>query len=311
MHLTLGLWDIRDTQCGFKFFRGSVGRRLFCRGSASTAMHVRTWKCSAWPGSVAIESRKSPCIGATTATAASNLISGNWAEPRGHPRIRLGAAMPEAVRGASHRARTQWTQRLPVPGPSWTARKWDLYAGAKYEMILARASRVDPGPDVLNAGVRGRGPLLHSRAGRAPRGRSRLRCPSTSRSRSGRRRRPLLPGCTILRDQHHRGVQAGPQLRPCQRQRMRFGAYPRRPGRLFFAKLVDFSSPQARSWITVPAGAPAAWVPRRAARSRAAVGTKRSLRLAGGRVLPSAATDPITSAFLLIPVCHSLLAGCF
>src|SRR4030095_8947259 len=29
MHLMVGLWDIRDTQCGFKFFRGSVGRRLF------------------------------------------------------------------------------------------------------------------------------------------------------------------------------------------------------------------------------------------------------------------------------------------
>jgi dolichyl-phosphate beta-glucosyltransferase len=29
MHLTLGLWHVRDTQCGFKFFRGDVGRRLF------------------------------------------------------------------------------------------------------------------------------------------------------------------------------------------------------------------------------------------------------------------------------------------
>jgi len=31
MHLTLGLWDIRDTQCGFKFFRGPVARDLFGR----------------------------------------------------------------------------------------------------------------------------------------------------------------------------------------------------------------------------------------------------------------------------------------
>jgi dolichyl-phosphate beta-glucosyltransferase len=31
MHLTLGLWDIRDTQCGFKFFRGPVARDLFRR----------------------------------------------------------------------------------------------------------------------------------------------------------------------------------------------------------------------------------------------------------------------------------------
>jgi dolichyl-phosphate beta-glucosyltransferase len=29
MHLTVGLWHVRDTQCGFKFFRGDVGRRLF------------------------------------------------------------------------------------------------------------------------------------------------------------------------------------------------------------------------------------------------------------------------------------------
>jgi dolichyl-phosphate beta-glucosyltransferase len=31
MHLTLGLWHIRDTQCGFKFFRGDVARDLFAR----------------------------------------------------------------------------------------------------------------------------------------------------------------------------------------------------------------------------------------------------------------------------------------
>jgi len=31
MHLILGLWDVRDTQCGFKFFRGDVARDLFAR----------------------------------------------------------------------------------------------------------------------------------------------------------------------------------------------------------------------------------------------------------------------------------------
>lgn len=31
MHLTVGLWSIRDTQCGFKFFRGDVARDLFAR----------------------------------------------------------------------------------------------------------------------------------------------------------------------------------------------------------------------------------------------------------------------------------------
>src|SRR5206468_6105206 len=31
MHLLLGLWDIHDTQCGFKFFRGPVARDLFGR----------------------------------------------------------------------------------------------------------------------------------------------------------------------------------------------------------------------------------------------------------------------------------------
>jgi glycosyltransferase involved in cell wall biosynthesis len=31
MHLLIGLWDISDTQCGFKVFRGDVGRALFAR----------------------------------------------------------------------------------------------------------------------------------------------------------------------------------------------------------------------------------------------------------------------------------------
>ncbi len=31
MHLTIGLWGIHDTQCGFKFFRGDVARDLFSR----------------------------------------------------------------------------------------------------------------------------------------------------------------------------------------------------------------------------------------------------------------------------------------
>lgn len=31
MHATLGLWHIRDTQCGFKFFRAPVARDLFRR----------------------------------------------------------------------------------------------------------------------------------------------------------------------------------------------------------------------------------------------------------------------------------------
>jgi len=31
MHLIIGLWQIHDTQCGFKFFRGDVARDLFSR----------------------------------------------------------------------------------------------------------------------------------------------------------------------------------------------------------------------------------------------------------------------------------------
>jgi dolichyl-phosphate beta-glucosyltransferase len=31
MHLLVGLWHVRDTQCGFKFFRGDVARDLFGR----------------------------------------------------------------------------------------------------------------------------------------------------------------------------------------------------------------------------------------------------------------------------------------
>jgi dolichyl-phosphate beta-glucosyltransferase len=31
MHVTTGLWHVKDTQCGFKFFRGDVARDLFAR----------------------------------------------------------------------------------------------------------------------------------------------------------------------------------------------------------------------------------------------------------------------------------------
>jgi dolichyl-phosphate beta-glucosyltransferase len=31
MHALLGMWDVRDTQCGFKVFRGDVARDLFAR----------------------------------------------------------------------------------------------------------------------------------------------------------------------------------------------------------------------------------------------------------------------------------------
>ncbi len=31
MHLTVGLWGVRDTQCGFKFLRGDLARDLFAR----------------------------------------------------------------------------------------------------------------------------------------------------------------------------------------------------------------------------------------------------------------------------------------
>jgi dolichyl-phosphate beta-glucosyltransferase len=31
MHLTVGLWGVRDTQCGFKFLKGDLGRDLFAR----------------------------------------------------------------------------------------------------------------------------------------------------------------------------------------------------------------------------------------------------------------------------------------
>jgi dolichyl-phosphate beta-glucosyltransferase len=31
MHLVIGLWNVRDTQCGFKFFRAAVARDLFAR----------------------------------------------------------------------------------------------------------------------------------------------------------------------------------------------------------------------------------------------------------------------------------------
>jgi glycosyltransferase involved in cell wall biosynthesis len=39
MHVATGLWAIRDTQCGFKFFRGPVARDLFARQTVDGYMY--------------------------------------------------------------------------------------------------------------------------------------------------------------------------------------------------------------------------------------------------------------------------------
>ena len=39
MHVATGLWQIRDTQCGFKFFRGAVAHDLFARQTVDGYMY--------------------------------------------------------------------------------------------------------------------------------------------------------------------------------------------------------------------------------------------------------------------------------
>ena len=41
MRLATGLWDISDTQCGFKFFRAEVAKKLFGRQKTQNSQ----WKC--------------------------------------------------------------------------------------------------------------------------------------------------------------------------------------------------------------------------------------------------------------------------
>jgi dolichyl-phosphate beta-glucosyltransferase len=96
MHLTLGLWDIRDTQCGFKFFRGSVGRRLFAWQRIDGYMFdVEVLSLARLSG---YRIKEIPVHWRDDGDSRLDLISGNWQNFVDILRIRFGAVMPEAAR---------------------------------------------------------------------------------------------------------------------------------------------------------------------------------------------------------------------
>jgi dolichyl-phosphate beta-glucosyltransferase len=96
MHLTLGLWDIRDTQCGFKFFRGSVGRRLFAWQRIDGYMFdVEVLSLARLSG---YRIKEIPVHWRDDGDSRLDLISGNWQNFVDILRIRFGTAMPEAAR---------------------------------------------------------------------------------------------------------------------------------------------------------------------------------------------------------------------
>jgi len=94
MHLLLGLWDIRDTQCGFKFFRGPVARDLFGRQRIDGYMFdVEVLHLAARSGyrikEVGVHWRDD-------GDSRLQLVRGNWRNFLDILRIRFGRARPAA-----------------------------------------------------------------------------------------------------------------------------------------------------------------------------------------------------------------------
>jgi dolichyl-phosphate beta-glucosyltransferase len=98
MHCLVGLWDIRDTQCGFKFFRGPVARDLFARQRIDGYMFdVEVLYLAARSGyrikEVGVRWRDD-------GDSRLDLVAGNWRNFADMLRIRFGrAAGPAAAAG--------------------------------------------------------------------------------------------------------------------------------------------------------------------------------------------------------------------
>jgi dolichyl-phosphate beta-glucosyltransferase len=94
MHLLLGLWDIHDTQCGFKYFRGPVARDLFGRQRIDGYMFdVEVLHLAARSGyrikEVGVHWRDD-------GDSRLRLVSGNWRNFLDILRIRFGRSQPAA-----------------------------------------------------------------------------------------------------------------------------------------------------------------------------------------------------------------------
>lgn len=98
MHSVIGLWTIRDTQCGFKFFRGPVAHDLFGRGRIDGYMFdIEILHLAERSGyrikEVGVRWRDD-------ADSRLELVAGNWRNFLDILRIRFGRYAPAPAPGA-------------------------------------------------------------------------------------------------------------------------------------------------------------------------------------------------------------------
>jgi len=103
MHLVVGLWDIHDTQCGFKLFKGDVARDLFARQRIDGYMFdVEVLHLARRSGYVIKE------VGVRwrdDGDSRLRLVAGNWRNLLDVLRIRFGRPAPP--RGGADKSATQ------------------------------------------------------------------------------------------------------------------------------------------------------------------------------------------------------------
>lgn len=102
MHLICGLWNINDTQCGFKFYRAAVARDLFQRMRVPGYMFDVDMLFLAQQSGYRMKE-----VGIRWRDDGDSrlaLVSGNWENLKDLFRIRFGAYPPPIVEPAEERA---------------------------------------------------------------------------------------------------------------------------------------------------------------------------------------------------------------
>ncbi len=101
MHCLTGLWHVRDTQCGFKFFRGPVARDLFARQRVDGYMFDVEVLCLAARAGHRIKE-----VGVRwrdDGDSRLDLVAGNWRNLVDLLRIRLSRPVRAAAAGGAAR----------------------------------------------------------------------------------------------------------------------------------------------------------------------------------------------------------------
>jgi len=88
MHLAVGLWNIRDTQCGFKFFRYEVAKDLFARQRIDGYMFDVELLCLAEQSGYRI--KETGIRWQDDGDSRLQLVAGNWRNMLDLIRIRFG-----------------------------------------------------------------------------------------------------------------------------------------------------------------------------------------------------------------------------